>query len=75
MANSNKFYFWEERRSDHIIMYGDEAPVSLRIKGNIAELKKLVGLITDAITYASEPGCVDGIGEDDIDDQHVLIEA
>lgn len=72
MANSKKFYFWEER---NILMHGDEAPVSLHIKANISELKKLVGLITDAITWASEPDAKEGIGEDDIDDQYVLIEA
>lgn len=70
MAQSKKFYFWEER---NILLYGDDAPISLHIKGNVQELKKLKHLIDEAIQGANEGGT--GWGDDDIDQQYVLIEA
>lgn len=72
---SRKFYFWEERHPDQILRMGDDAPVTMVVKGNVSELRKLVKLVEEAIYWANEDGAKDGFSEDGVDDIHVEIYA
>ena len=69
--STDKFIFYEYR---NILAHGDNADTELRIYGNVAELKKLLKIIGQAIEYAEEDGR-DGFDEDDIDSKHVSVTA
>jgi len=71
MKTDDRFIFYVQR---NILAFGDDATPELVLIGNIAELKKLVKIITEAIQYAEEDG-PDGFSEDDINGRHVNVTA